>query len=237
MAQGNQYNAPTLPISLADIVTLFQVRNGQTLTTSATVGDILGSGLDPTFGTPVVDGILGAAAALNVTGRDGAATGFGGNTHVAGGSNGTFGGSVYLDPGAGSSAANDGELFLAGDANLIPAIFYFTGTPAATARSFFMAYRPMRVKSLRCIFSVAAGGTSTLTVTKDTGTTAPGGGTSIMGSSFNLNATANTLQTALLATFNTVHMVAGDRLAVNFANAIQSTAGLVIMAGLEPVLS
>ncbi len=108
------------------------------------------------------------------------------------------------------------------------ATYYFTGTPAATNQVFFLATRALKIVAMSCVFSTAAGGASTLTVTKDTSTNAPGAGTAVQTGSFNLNATANTVQTATLAALATITMAAGDRLAVVFANAIQATAGLVI---------
>jgi hypothetical protein len=76
-----------------------------------------------------------------------------------------------------------------------------------------------------------------MTVIKDTGTAAPGAGTSLHQSgSFNLNATANTVQTATVSTtVATLTMAAGDRLAVKFANAIQASVGIVVTVGMVPV--
>ena len=109
------------------------------------------------------------------------------------------------------------------------AVYYFTGTPAATNQTFFVAARAQRIRliAIQCVFSVAAGGTSTLDVTLDSGTQAPGAGTAITSPSFNLNATANTPQTGVFAS-PPILMNAGDRLAVKFNNTIQSTAGLVV---------
>jgi hypothetical protein len=112
---------------------------------------------------------------------------------------------------------------------IVHATYWFTGTPAATNQVFFMNTRtlPVRVAAMSCIFSVAAGGVSTLTISKDTGTQAPGTGTSIQTGSFNLNATANTVQNGVLAS-PPVTLAPGERLAVVFANAIQATVGLVV---------
>ena len=118
----------------------------------------------------------------------------------------------------------------------IVATYFFTGTPAATDQVFFLAPRALRVVTMSEVHSTAAGGTSTLTVIKDTGTSAPGAGTSLHQSgSFNLNATANTVQNGVVSTTTaTVTLAAGDRLSVKFANAIQSTAGLVVSVGMVP---
>jgi hypothetical protein len=112
----------------------------------------------------------------------------------------------------------------------------FTGTPAATDQVFFIASRSMRVISCREIHSVAAGSTSVLQVVKDTGTDAPGAGTDLLTTGFNLNGTANTVQTgALSATVATVTLAAGNRLSVDFADAIQSSAGVVVTCFLTPL--
>lgn len=106
----------------------------------------------------------------------------------------------------------------------------------ATDRSFFIATRPWYVKAINQIHSVAAGGTSTLDVTKDTGTTAPGAGTVMTTAAFDLNATANTVQTGALATTAGLRkLAAGDRLARNNNHAIQSTAGVKIGVELIPL--
>jgi hypothetical protein len=113
-------------------------------------------------------------------------------------------------------------------------------TEAATDRSFFVADRPYYVQSIACVFSVAAGGASALQVTKDTSTDAPGAGTDLLtdntASGFDLNATANTPQYGTIATTAGVRKLAkGDRLSIDFANTIQSTAGLQINAQLIPL--
>lgn len=115
------------------------------------------------------------------------------------------------------------------------ATYFFTGTPAATNQTFFIAPHAMRVIGLNEIHTVAAGGTSTLTVESITGVTAPGSGHSTQTGSFNLNATANTFQTGTLsatAAYDT--LAVGDRLGIVFANAIQSTAGVNVSVMMIP---
>lgn len=110
-----------------------------------------------------------------------------------------------------------------------------SGTPAATDAVFFIATRAYNIVSISAVFSVTAGGASKLQVTKDTGTAAPGAGTDILtnntNTGFDLAATANTVQ---VGTFAATSLAAGDRLAVDYANAIQSTAGMVVTACLAP---
>jgi hypothetical protein len=127
-----------------------------------------------------------------------------------------------------------------GTSGLICGSYYFTGTPAATDQVFFIATRAMRVVSISQIHSVAAGGASTLQVTKDTGTDAPGAGTDLLtnntNTGFDLNATANTIQTGtLVATAGVTTLAAGNRLAVDFANAIGTSAGVVVTACMAPL--
>lgn len=115
-----------------------------------------------------------------------------------------------------------------------------SGTPSATDVAFFVATRAYRVIAISEVHSVAAGGASVIQVTKDTGTTAPGAGTDLLtnntGGGFDLNATANTVQVGALATLNaTITLAAGDRLSVDYAQTIQSTAGIVITVALQPM--
>lgn len=102
-------------------------------------------------------------------------------------------------------------------------------TEAATDRALFVAPIACSLVSASESHAVAAGGASALQLVKDTGTTAPGAGTDILtnntNTGFDLNATANTPQ---VGTFAATSFAVGDRLSMDFANTIQSTAGLVI---------
>lgn len=181
-----------------------------------------------------------AAAGGAVTVTAGASTAAAGAdvTVTAGAGNGTTngGGSVNLVPGAAVSTGDPGTIKVNGNANLMCGTYFFTGTPAATNQVFYIANRPMIVTSLSAIFSVAAGGTSTLDVTKDTGTDAPAAGTALGQAAFNLAATANTIQNATpSATVATKTLAAGNRLAVKFNHAIQASAGVVVTACMAPL--
>jgi len=110
---------------------------------------------------------------------------------------------------------------------------------AATDAVFFIATRAYTVVSASEVHAVAAGGASVLQVVKDTGTNAPGAGTDLLtnntNTGFDLNATANTVQVGtLVASGATKALAAGDRLAIDFANAIQSSAGIVVTVCLAP---
>lgn len=187
----------------------------------------------PAGATTGVAGAVNIAAGLSTVGAGAAVT----VTAGAGAGGTAAGGDVNLIPGAAVSTGTPGEFKINSNSNVSFATYFCTGTPAATDQVFFVATRAMRVKTISAVFSVAAGGASTLTVIKDTGTSAPGAGTSLHQSgSFNLNSTANTVQNATVSTtIATVTMAAGDRLAVKFANTIQSTAGLVVTVGMVPV--
>lgn len=107
-------------------------------------------------------------------------------------------------------------------------------TEAATDRQFFVAPVACTVVAISEVHAVAAGGASTLQVTKDTGTAAPGAGTDLLATPFDLNATAQTVQSgALSATASDLVLAAGNRLSLDFANTIQSTAGLCVTVWLK----
>lgn len=136
------------------------------------------------------------------------------------------------------TAAGTGN-YVSHASSLTSATYYFTGTPAATDTVFFVAPRAMRIIAATEVHSVAAGGASALQVTKDTSTNAPGAGTDLLtnntNTGFDLAATANTPQQgALTTTAADLRLAAGDRLAVDFANAIQSSAGVVVTVLLAP---
>lgn len=136
-----------------------------------------------------------------------------------------------------TAAATGDYIYAISGASQICQAYYFTGTPAATNQAFVVANRPMVLASLTHVHSVAAGGASTMDVTHESGTTAPGAGTSVFASgSFDLNATANTPQTAsLVAALATRTFTAGHRLSVKFNNTIQSSAGIVVEACFSPI--
>lgn len=123
---------------------------------------------------------------------------------------------------------------------LICATYAPNSTPAATDKVFFIATRAMRVVTASQIHTVAAGGASKLQITKDTGTSAPGAGSDILSNNtnagFDLAATANTVQVGtFISTTGLTTLAAGDRLAVDYADAIQSTAGVVVTACMAPL--
>lgn len=207
-----------------------QVTGGLGTTTGAggavtiTSGAAGSSGVAGTVDIAVGGATAGNGSAITVTGGNG-----------AGGT--ASGGNVNLKGGTAVSTGQPGEVQVNGDSNLVFATYFFTGTPAATDQAFFVAPRALRVKTIKQVHSVAAGGASTLTVIKDTGTSAPGAGTSLHQSgSFDLNGTANTVQSGTVSTtIATANLAAGDRLSVKFANAIQASVGILVTVGMVPI--
>jgi hypothetical protein len=127
-----------------------------------------------------------------------------------------------------------------------PTINGDAGTMCATANPatavdavFYTATRPVLVVAISEVHAVAAGGASVLQVVKDTSTNAPGAGTDLLtnntNTGFDLNATANTVQVGTLVAAGTRTLAAGDRLAYDFANAIQSSAGINITVCMQPL--
>lgn len=105
-------------------------------------------------------------------------------------------------------------------------VSHWDPAPAATDHNIFIANRNFRLLDGRQIHGTAAGGASTMQLEKVTGTTAAGSGTNLLGTAWDLNATADTVQIAAFITtaaVATLQLDSGDRLAHDFANAIQST--------------
>lgn len=211
---------------------------------------LTGGAAGATSGTGGAVAVVGGASPLSgnggaVTLTGGAATtsGTGGDiTVTAGASTGgtNNGASVNLVPTAAVSTGIPGTVQINGNAALSCPTYYFTGTPAATDQVFFVATRSYFVVSASEVHSAAAGGASALQVVKDTGTDAPGAGTDLLtnntNTGFDLAATANTVQVGTLtATVATKTLAAGNRLSVDFANAIQSSAGVVVTVCLAPI--
>lgn len=103
-------------------------------------------------------------------------------------------------------------------------------------QAFFIARRNYQITDITCVFSVTAGGASKLQVTRDTATDAPGAGTDLLSNNtaagFDLAATANTVQVGTFVDTRFNYLMAGDRLSLDFADAVQSTAGVVVTVSL-----
>lgn len=120
----------------------------------------------------------------------------------------------------------------------------------AVDQYFFIADRRYDIICVSEVHAVAAGGASKLQVTRDTVADAPGAGTDLIGlntaAGFDLAATAETVQVCQIGAwpagsaavgfvdprFNVLR--AGDRLAVDYSAAAQSTAGVTVTVSLRP---
>ncbi len=116
---------------------------------------------------------------------------------------------------------------------LPPATYYMNAAAGIVTKTCYLNLIPGTVVTGVAVrWATKSGGTdATVNVTKDTGTTAPGAGTSILtgGTAVSVRTTANiTSQLALTATAATLVMAAGDRLAVKIAGTHTALAGLVV---------
>lgn len=101
--------------------------------------------------------------------------------------------------------------------------------------TFFIADRVYTVVSVSEIHAVASsGGATTLDITKDTGTGAPASGSSVLTSgTFNLAATANTLQTINAVASGVAQLAVGDRLACKLSGTPTSMTNVQVQIALR----
>jgi hypothetical protein len=96
---------------------------------------------------------------------------------------------------------------------------------------------PLEIVAIKCTFATAAGSALTAYVSKEKAGQAPGAGTSTMSGTFNLNATANTVQSATLAASllsKAVTIQPGEHLSIKLSAAVGSLAGLLITVYVRP---
>ena len=107
---------------------------------------------------------------------------------------------------------------------------------SAASTAFFTADRDYEILDLREIHDVVGndGGTVTVDCTIDTGTTAPGGGTSIMTGALSLKAPARTTQVGTLAALGARYLLTGDRLSAKFSGTTSAAKGLAISVAVKP---
>lgn len=112
----------------------------------------------------------------------------------------------------------------------------------AVDQNLFVADRAYRVEAVRESHATAGsdGGAVTLDVKKATGTTAIASGTTVLGSTFNLKGTANTVQTKTRANGGVVStpvgfLAEGDRLGIDITGTTTALAGVVVSVVLTPV--
>lgn len=99
----------------------------------------------------------------------------------------------------------------------------------------YIANEHRTISSVQVYYGTKSSGANTVDVTKDTGTTAPGAGTTILAAAQALDSTAGTVYTpALSATASVLDMAPGDRLAVKFAT-VTALADIVIIVHFTPL--
>jgi len=185
-------------------------------------------------------GATGVAGAVNIA-VGGATAGAGSSVTITGGNGagGTAaGGNINLVPGTAVSTGIPGEIQVNSAAGLLSVgwqQFLSASVPVSgTSYPFFVATRAFRVKAV----SVYASSTTTPTVDifKDTGTNAPGAGTSVLTGAISFSAVANTVVNGTVSTtIATVTLAAGDRLSAKWGSTVGALTGAVINVLLTPV--
>lgn len=168
---------------------------------------------------------LGAGSPITITGGNGA-----GGTAA--------GGNINLVPGTAVSTGVPGEVQINGVSGFFEATwqqFLAASVPVTgTSYNFFMANRAYRAKAASIICS-STSTVPTVDITHDTGTNAPGAGTSILTGVMTMSATANTRVVGTLsATVATLTLAAGDRLAHKWGGTVGSITGALVSVLLEP---
>ena len=98
----------------------------------------------------------------------------------------------------------------------------------------FIADRSYEIYDGRFLHAVAAGGTATANIEKARSTTTASGGTAMLNTAINLNATANTIQTTdLVSTLSTRQLSSSERMSIDYANTEASLAGLCFTISLR----
>lgn len=186
-------------------------------------------------GSTGVAGAIGIAVGAAVAGNGSAITLTGGN-----GAGGTAsGGNINLIPGTAVSTGVPGEVQVNSAAGFMECGWYqnlAASVPVSgTSYTVFMANRAYRVKAASVICSSTAT-VPTADVTKDTGTTAPGSGSTVLTGVMTFSGTANTrVAGTLVATVATLTLAAGDRLAVKWAGTVGAITGAMVSILVVPV--
>lgn len=120
-----------------------------------------------------------------------------------------------------------------------PVYNLFSATNLGVATAFLIADRDYYVQDVSGVWSVAGGTGARVTVTVDNGTTAAGGGTSVLtdntNAGFDLTATANTVVVGTKSvSARNLLLPAGSRLSAKFAGTTSPVAGLVLAVSLLP---
>ena len=133
-----------------------------------------------------------------------------------------------------------GEIPVLGDrvSEREPQVVIVNGAATTTNYSTcFIADRPYQVVSAQETHAVASsGGATTLDITKDVGTGAPASGSSVLnGSTFNLAATANTVQSINAVNTGVSQLAVGDRLALKLTGTPTSMTNVTVTIALRSI--
>jgi hypothetical protein len=110
------------------------------------------------------------------------------------------------------------------------------GASSASGDAVFIANRAYQVTAVRAVWSHVGGSSAAAMIEKLTGTTAPGSGTAILTSAFDLTTTANTVRTGTLSgTVGNLQLAAGDRLGVKLSGTLTALTGLNVTIHLKPI--
>lgn len=110
------------------------------------------------------------------------------------------------------------------------------GAASASGDAVFVGNRAYQVTAVRAVWSHVGGSSAAATVEKLTSTTAPGSGTAILTSAFDLTTTANTVGSGSLSgTVGNLQLAAGDRLGVKLSGTLTALTGLNITIQLKAI--
>ncbi len=146
----------------------------------------------------------------------------------------------------GSGVGTDDSFYLSEE--VYQPMYQIVDFPLATAASlitqhFMIIPTACRLVGISEIHATAESTAATMTayIEKLTGTTAPGSGTTLMSGTFNMKATANTVQTATLSepttgdsTDSAIQLATGDRIGIKFSTTGTELAGLVVTMAFAP---
>lgn len=182
-------------------------------------------------------GTGGAAAGATSVGGAGAVLTLQGGTAGAGTTTTAAGGNVNLVGGTADTTGNPGEVQVNGVSGFQEACwqqFVATNVPVTgTSYPFFLANRAYRVKAARVYQSSAV--TPTVDIIKDTGTTAPGAGTTVLTGVITFGAANTVVVGTVVTTLATIAIAAGDRLSTKWAGTVGVLTGGMVCALLQPI--
>lgn len=116
------------------------------------------------------------------------------------------------------------------------AVYFCNLNADIKTQSFYIANRDRVITGVKLVYATAFAAAVTVDVTKDTGTTAAGAGTSIITAAMAGDSTINTVITPTVAvSAATLRMAAGDRLAVKFS-ATTTGVGVCLIVTFAPIM-